>query len=205
MSDRISSSAQRSYTRVAPASFSAKYNSKREVWRFLSSEAGVHLPPYETVTIWHMRDLIAGKRRMIKTDEVRTINVPFFEGISIDSMLNWAAAQPQDVMQAFPIVQREVLKMPRAYIANTIYTITGDAFVKWIEKQVNSRNAKLQREADMIEIDTQIAEIYRASTAVSGKSTFDAKSLIIHIAPYSDERQWSTGPPRKCRQEKDQG
>ena len=174
MSDRISSSAQRSYTRVAPASFSANYNSKREVWRFLSSEAGVHLPPYETVTIWHMRDLIAGKRRMIKTDEVRTINVPFFEGISIDSMLNWAAAQPQDVMQAFPIVQREVLKMPRAYIANTIYTITGDAFVKWIEKQVNSRNAKLQREADMIEMDTQIAEIYRASTAVSGKSTFDA-------------------------------
>ena len=32
--------------------------------------------------------------------------------------------------------------------------MTGAAFVKWIEKQVNDRNQKLQREADMIEMDS---------------------------------------------------
>ena len=116
-----------------------------------------------------MRDLISGKRHMITTDKVKTINVPFFEGLSIPKMLEWAAKRTEGVMKAFPIVKREVDKMPRAYVANVIYTMTGAAFVKWIEKQVNERNQKIQREADMIEMDSQIAAIYQASTAVSGK------------------------------------
>ena len=101
-----------------------------------------------------MRDLVAGKRKMIKTDDVRTINVPFFEGLSIEKMLRWAAKQPQSVMNAFPLVNREVEKLPRAYVANVIYTLAGAPFVKWIEKQVNDRNAKIQREDDMIEMDS---------------------------------------------------
>ena len=101
-----------------------------------------------------MRDLVAGRRRMIRTDQAKTINVPFFEGLSIDSMLQWAAKRPEKVMDALPAVKREVDKLPRAYIANIIFTITGDAFVKWVEKQVNDRNAKIQREADMIEMDS---------------------------------------------------
>lgn len=83
----INSIAQMNTTMIAPAAFQAKYKSKREVWRFLSTDASVYLPPYQTVTIYHMRDLVAGKRRMIKTDKVKTINVPFFEGLSIDHML----------------------------------------------------------------------------------------------------------------------
>ena len=51
---------------VNAASFGAKYASKREVYRFLTSEARVYLPSYDTVTIFHMRDLVAGRRRMIK-------------------------------------------------------------------------------------------------------------------------------------------
>ena len=125
---------QQQITRIHPASFSAKYKSKREVWRFLTSEAGVYLPAYEVVTIYHMRDLVAGKRKLIKTDEVQMINVPFFEGLSIESMLEWAASRPEQVMDAFPIVKRELDKLPRAYIANVIHTLTGAAFPKWVEK-----------------------------------------------------------------------
>ena len=117
-----------------------------------------------------MRDLVAGKRHLIKTSQIRQINVPFFEGLSIESMLGWAASRPENVMKALPIVQRETDKLPRAYIANVIFTMTGEAFVKWVEKQVNDRNAKIAREANMIEMDSQITAIYQASTAVSGKS-----------------------------------
>ena len=91
---------------------------------------------------------------MIKTDQVKTINVPFFEGLSIDCMLHWAAKRPEKVMEALPAVKRELDKLPRAYIANVIHTLVGEPFVKWVEKQVNDRNAKLQREADMIEMDS---------------------------------------------------
>ena len=45
----------------APA-FSSKFQSKSEVYRFLATEVGCLLPDYNVVTIWHLRDLAAGKR-----------------------------------------------------------------------------------------------------------------------------------------------
>ena len=54
-------------------------------------------------------------------------------------------------------------------MANIIFTLTGDAFKKWIAKQVDERNSKVAQEADMIEMDSQIAAIYQASTSISGK------------------------------------
>ena len=37
--------------------FNAKFGTKGEIYRFLATEAMVYLPPYETVTIWHLKDL----------------------------------------------------------------------------------------------------------------------------------------------------
>ena len=92
------------------------------------------MPPYETVTVFHIRDIVAGKRKMIKQADVKVIAVPYFEGLSIEHMLNWASKRPEGVMDALPIVKREVDKLPRAYIANCIYTLTGAAFKTWINK-----------------------------------------------------------------------
>ena len=110
---------------INAASFGAKYSSKREVYRFVVSEAGIYLPPYEAVTVFHIRDIVSGKRRAIKQADVRVINVPFFEGLSIATMLDWAKSRVEKVMDVFPIVKREVDKLPRAYIANCISTLTG--------------------------------------------------------------------------------
>ena len=133
-------------TSVNAASFGAKYSSKREVYRFLTSEALIYLPPYETVTVFHMRDIVAGKRKMIKQSDVRVISVPFFEGLSIDKMLLWSENRVENVMEVFPIIKREIDKLPRAYIANCIFTLTGQAFQNWVNKMVNERNAKVARE-----------------------------------------------------------
>ena len=154
---------------VNAVSFGAKCSSKREVFRFLTSEAKIYLPAYETVTVFHMRDIVAGKRKMIKQSEVRVISVPFFEGLSIEKMLEWSAGRVEGVMEVFPIIKREVDKLPRAYIANCIFTLTGQAFQNWVTQQVNERNAKVAREKDTIQMDPAIAAIYMASTSVSGK------------------------------------
>ena len=61
---------------INAASFGAKYASKREVYRFLSSKARIYLPNYESVTIFHMRDIVAGRRKKIKLDVVKVITVP---------------------------------------------------------------------------------------------------------------------------------
>ena len=49
-----------------------------QVFRFLGSEVHAYLPAYHTITIFHLRDLVANKRRIIKCDDVKYINIPFF-------------------------------------------------------------------------------------------------------------------------------
>ena len=84
-------------------------------------------------------------------------------------MMEWAKTRAEGVMEVFPIIDREIAKLPRSYIANCIYTLTGQAFKDWITHQVNERNAKVAREQDTIKMDPAIAAIYMASTSVSGK------------------------------------
>ena len=71
-------------------------------------------------------------------------------------------------MMALPITMKEVRKMPRAYIINVIYTITGDSFKQWSEGVIAQRNQKVTQDKDLaIKMDPQIAAIFRASTSVS--------------------------------------
>ena len=110
-----------------PASFGAKYQSKREVYRFLSCDCGTYLSSYDTMTVWHMRDLVGNKRTRIKCKDVKTIQIPQFEGLTIDDLLAFGEQYPE-VMRALPSEKKEVLKLPRAYIANVIYTVVGQPF-----------------------------------------------------------------------------
>ena len=49
---------------VIASSFGAKFSSKGEIWRFLTTEAGIYLPSYDTVTIWHLKDVAAGTKKV---------------------------------------------------------------------------------------------------------------------------------------------
>ena len=69
--------------KVDAGAFGAKFSSKREVWRFLSCDVGAYLASYQTMTIFHLRDIVAKKRKLIKCKEVKVINVPNFDGLSI--------------------------------------------------------------------------------------------------------------------------
>jgi len=46
------------------------------------------------MTIYHMADLVAGKRRRIKQAAVKVITIPQFEGLKIETMLEYAATKP---------------------------------------------------------------------------------------------------------------
>ena len=62
--------------KVTVATFAAKYTGKREIYRFLSTEADTYLPPIENVTIWHLRDLARGERRRINAKDVCHVGIP---------------------------------------------------------------------------------------------------------------------------------
>ena len=44
--------------------FNAKFGTKGEIYRFLATEAMVYLPPYQTVTIWHLKELAASTKKV---------------------------------------------------------------------------------------------------------------------------------------------
>jgi hypothetical protein len=49
---------------VIASSFGSKFSSKGEIWRFLATEAGLYLPSYDTVTIWHLKDIASGAKKV---------------------------------------------------------------------------------------------------------------------------------------------
>ena len=59
-----------------------------------------------------MRDLVANKRNRIPQTEVKVITIPHFESLRIEDLLTFAKQYPA-VMLSLPIVEREILKLPR--------------------------------------------------------------------------------------------
>jgi hypothetical protein len=49
---------------IVASSFGAKFSSKGEIWRFLTTEAGLFLPSFNTVTIWHLKDIASGTKKV---------------------------------------------------------------------------------------------------------------------------------------------
>ena len=83
------------------------------------------------MTIFHMKEMLSNKRHKIKEKDVMTLQVPHFEGLKIETFLEYAAAHPL-VMETLPSIARERECLPRAYIANVIYTLVGEPFKKWV-------------------------------------------------------------------------
>ena len=73
-------------------------------------------------------------------------------------------------MTYLPIAEKEVYKLPRCYLGNVAYSVIGDPFNNWVKIVINQRNARLIDDKEMcIQMDPEIAKIFKASTSVSGK------------------------------------
>ena len=112
--------------------------------------------------------MASGKRKRINAADVKVITVPHFEGLKVETMLTFAA-DFEYVMMCLPIIAREREKLPRDYIANVIYTLVGKPFSDWVNVRVKERHAKVLKEEEVINLDPEIARIFNASTATSGK------------------------------------
>ena len=139
-----------------------------QIYRFVGTECHSYVPPYDTITIWHLRDLASNAKTRIKAEEIKHCNAPQFAGITIDTIYEYGTMYPA-VMKCWPDLEEETKKMTRQYLTNIVYTIVGKPFYDWIETKIEQRNEKVKSEANMgIEMDPEIAEIFKASTTVSG-------------------------------------
>ena len=64
--------------------------------------------------MWHLRDLASSKCTPIKCADVKYINIPHFEGLSIDRMIHYSSKFPE-VAKRLPIEPREVEKLPMVH------------------------------------------------------------------------------------------
>jgi hypothetical protein len=127
------------------------------------------LPPYEVVTIYHLKDLIAGKKKTMSTDNVKYLYCPQYNSLSLKKIFRIIHEQNQMVLDYLP-VEKEYEKFPRQYILNLIYSICGDGFRDFVQLAIKERNEQLALQGDLnIEMDPKIAECFAQSTMVSSK------------------------------------
>jgi hypothetical protein len=92
-------------------------------------------------------------------------------------------------MGYLPAEEREVKKLPRAYVSNVIYSVIGDPFRIWVSQQIEARHQRLATKNDLlVSLDPTIAEIFRSSNSISGTfilSNSNTMGLFTHLFMYS--------------------
>ena len=121
------------------------------------------MPGYANCTIWHLKELVGNKRRLIKSNDVKHASLPLFEGLYIDDLLGFAKSHNAgEIMKALPAVDKEIGKLPREYLGNICQTIAGPTFTTCVKARVEARNAKLAEDRQSgIEMDQTIANIFQ--------------------------------------------
>ena len=67
-------------------------------------------------------------------------------------------------------IPRELHKVSREWIYNVVATVLGTVFTDWVKDLIDDRNEDIRDKRKLdIELDPDVAEAFRASTAVSSK------------------------------------
>ena len=127
---------------VNAKAFATKYQSKRECWNFLAVQAAAYLPAFHCVTLFYLKQIIAGKKRckchsmlslmsvVLKNNEVIHITVPSYESLSLERILAEFGALPE--VAPYLCDERDLPKLPRPYVCTLINSVTGDRFRQWV-------------------------------------------------------------------------
>ena len=123
---------------VTTAAFAAKFRSKRgkyapivtliltEIFTFLTVDVKAYLPALHTVTIYFLKDLISGRKKIVPMAHLVHIHVPAYENLSLKVIYEFFEKHT-DVLQFLPD-GKELLKVPKAWICNVGATVIGEAF-----------------------------------------------------------------------------
>ena len=105
----------------------------------------------------------------IKGRDVRYIQIPQYDGLSIKDISNFLEEGHRHVFQYMPDSQ-EIHKVPKQWIANVANSILKNIFSDWVKAQVEARNETVKSKKNMmIQMDPEIAAAFAASSKVSRK------------------------------------
>jgi len=171
----------------------------------------VVLPPYDTITCYYLKDLIAGKKKAIKNDALKRITIPHYEGLGIKEICNYLMQHEATVAPWLPDMI-EIPRLPKDYLGNVAFTVLGDPFGQWVKAQIEERNSKVLLEKNnAVEMDPEMAAAFHQSTAVSSKYRptkfcWPANLILIYLLNYRSPERYRGEPPEDRREETaDQG
>ena len=96
------------------------------------------------------------------------LNVPQYEGLSIDRILEKGQEHPQ-VVNYLPD-ERDIERLPRSFIVNVTYTLMGEKFKSWVHEVIVERNNRIAENRKLIiELDPAVAIAFRDSVNISSK------------------------------------
>ena len=96
--------------RIPVKEIHSKYSTKYELYRFLASRNNVYLPHHRHVTIYFLKEILSGRKMRklllqimtflpvfvdIDGQDVKTLNVPYYETLTLAKMWEFAAAHPE--------------------------------------------------------------------------------------------------------------
>ena len=55
--------------KISAQAFASKFQSKAEIYRFMTTEVKAYLDSYERTTVFHLKDLASGKKQVGPNDE----------------------------------------------------------------------------------------------------------------------------------------
>ncbi len=78
------------------------------------------------MSIYHLKDLFCGQKKKLYSKTIQVIAMPHYDGINIKKMVEWAhEVDNGKILNYLPMTEKEILKLPRAYTGNVIYTVLG--------------------------------------------------------------------------------
>lgn len=94
---------------------------------------GLYLPTYEATKLSFVRAILQNKKRALKSIEIKKINVPKYEEISVKNLYNDAMSDP-DLAQYLPDPKMSSGKLPeREFFFGIMATIRADYLNKIIQ------------------------------------------------------------------------
>ena len=82
----------------------------------LTVDVGLYLPPYKTINIYFVKDILARRKKAIKNADVSHLYVPQYESLTIPKMLEFAMRH-EGLADYFPH-PRDIPALPRQVSGN---------------------------------------------------------------------------------------
>ena len=164
---------------------SSKFRAKSELINVLWREGDIYLPPKRDVTQKYLRKLLHGEKWYVKWSEVKVINIPQYEGLTVNDLIKFAESE-FDIDKFLP--EYDYDKVPnRTWLCNLINTIIPEKLNMLVDKKIKERNQKLIASQNlMINAKEEFISIFKNSQSIS---SLKGKSQYLVRAPKKTKDQ----------------